>query len=415
MDDPGTDQPSAPPVAVGRGPAGGMPDGAAAGRRRRSAGRRRHGRPRARALVRRGARLPGRARTTRTCVCSSWSRARSPAVMAQIGQRLPDALMRALGDNPGFGPAANQALRLVEGAGFFCFLHDDVALDPSTISELVEETYRSNAGIVGPKLVDWDRPGACSSTSGSSADRVGVTARDGRGRASSTRSSTTPSATSSACPTACLLVRTDLFRALGGFDPGHRLLRRRPRPVLAGPPRRAPGCSSSPTPAPATASACRSGARTSTCSRCPSATACAPRCRRPTGFHLVGLSVFHVLYTICGHGGRAPQRPGPARCGPCSAPGCGSSSGCRLCSPAAAGSRPRARSPTPRWRASRVCGARPGCATSVASGRPSGRVVATGCRSSGGDLRQQLGGEDARANVVVWRSPSSCCWSAAGS
>ena len=46
----------------------------------------------------------------------------------------------------------------MEGSGFFCLLHDDVALDPDAIRQLVEETYRSNAGIVGPKLVDWEAP-----------------------------------------------------------------------------------------------------------------------------------------------------------------------------------------------------------------------------------------------------------------
>ncbi len=87
--------------------------------------------------------------------------------------RVPGALMRALGDNPGFGPAADEALKLVEGAGFFCFLHDDVALDPTAVSELVAETYRSNAGIVGPKLVDWDHPEVLQHV-GLSADRLGV-------------------------------------------------------------------------------------------------------------------------------------------------------------------------------------------------------------------------------------------------
>ena len=43
-----------------------------------------------------------------------------------------------------------------------------------------------------------------------------------------------------ALPSACLLVRADLFRAVGGFDPCDRLLRRRRRPVLAGAPRRRP-------------------------------------------------------------------------------------------------------------------------------------------------------------------------------
>src|SRR6478736_6013790 len=50
--------------------------------------------------------------------------------------------------------AANAALGAVEGATFLCFLHDDSTLDPDAIRLMVEEAYRSNAGIVGPKLVD---------------------------------------------------------------------------------------------------------------------------------------------------------------------------------------------------------------------------------------------------------------------
>jgi hypothetical protein len=66
-------------------------------------------------------------------------------------------------------------LHLVEGDnGFFCLMHDDVALEPNAIGLLVEELYRSNAGIVGPKLVDWDRPAVLQHV-GLSADRVGVT------------------------------------------------------------------------------------------------------------------------------------------------------------------------------------------------------------------------------------------------
>jgi len=80
-------------------------------------------------------------------------------LQARITRRLPDAFVRDLGANPGYGAAANEVLRLVEGdSGFFCFCHDDVALEPDTIRVLVEELYRSNAGIVGPKLVTWEEP-----------------------------------------------------------------------------------------------------------------------------------------------------------------------------------------------------------------------------------------------------------------
>ena len=39
-------------------------------------------------------------------------------IPARIRRRLPGAFVRAVAGNPGFGPAANQALRLVEGSGF---------------------------------------------------------------------------------------------------------------------------------------------------------------------------------------------------------------------------------------------------------------------------------------------------------
>ncbi len=67
--------------------------------------------------------------------------------------------MEDLGANPGFGPAANNVTQFVEGDnGFFCFCHDDVAFDPDAVRLMVEELYRSNAGIVGPKVVTWDNP-----------------------------------------------------------------------------------------------------------------------------------------------------------------------------------------------------------------------------------------------------------------
>src|SRR5205814_10300093 len=77
---------------------------------------------------------------------------------ARIAQVLPDAYVRRVEGNPGFGAAANEALAAVEGAAFFLFCHDDAAPDPDAVRQLVEEAMRSNAGIVGPKLVEWDRP-----------------------------------------------------------------------------------------------------------------------------------------------------------------------------------------------------------------------------------------------------------------
>ncbi len=123
--------------------------------------------------------------------------------------------MRVVGANPGYGPAANEAIRLVEGAGFFLFLHDDVALERDAVTQLVAEIYRSNAGIVGPKLLEWDEPSVLQSV-GFGADRFGVAL-----------SAVEPGELDQEqhdavrdvffLPTACLLVRIDLFRELGGF------------------------------------------------------------------------------------------------------------------------------------------------------------------------------------------------------
>ena len=71
---------------------------------------------------------------------------------------LSDAHVVRLAANRGFGAAANRAPAVVKGASFYLFCHDDVYLEPNTVSALVAEAFRSNAGVVGPKFVDWDEP-----------------------------------------------------------------------------------------------------------------------------------------------------------------------------------------------------------------------------------------------------------------
>ncbi|HEY6472490.1 MAG TPA: glycosyltransferase, partial [Acidimicrobiales bacterium] len=79
-------------------------------------------------------------------------------VTERVGRALPDAFVRSLPGRPGYGAASNEVLGMVEGAAFFLLLHDDVALDPDAIHRLVEESFRSNAGVVSPKFVNWDDP-----------------------------------------------------------------------------------------------------------------------------------------------------------------------------------------------------------------------------------------------------------------
>jgi GT2 family glycosyltransferase len=139
-------------------------------------------------------------------------------VVGQIRTVLPGAIVRIVEGNPGWGPVQNQVLRLVEGdAGFFCFLHDDVALEPGSISSLIEETFRSNAGLVGPKLVDWTDSRVLLHV-GVGVDRLGerVSVVD-PGEIDQEQHDAVRDVFT--VPSACLLVRADLFRELGGFCP----------------------------------------------------------------------------------------------------------------------------------------------------------------------------------------------------
>jgi len=136
----------------------------------------------------------------------------------RIRERVPNAFVRAVNGNPGFGTAANEVLRLVEGDnGFFCFLHDDVVLESGAIRLLVEELYRSNAGIVGPKLVTWANPGVLQHV-GLGVDRFGeIDPIVEPGEYDQEQHDAVRDVF--ALPSACLMVRADLFRVLGGFDP----------------------------------------------------------------------------------------------------------------------------------------------------------------------------------------------------
>ena len=136
----------------------------------------------------------------------------------RIQQRLSGAFVRAIGINVGFGSAANEVLRLVEGDnGFFLFCHDDVAPEPDALRLMVEELYRSNAGAVGPKLVEWDDPSVLQAV-GLGMDRFGeIDPVIEVGEVDQEQHDGVRDVF--VLPSAYLLVRADLFRDLGGFDP----------------------------------------------------------------------------------------------------------------------------------------------------------------------------------------------------
>ncbi len=131
---------------------------------------------------------------------------------------LPSALSHRDSNLRGFAAAANSVLELVDGAAFYLFMHDDVALEPQSIEVLVAESLRSNASILGPKLVDWSKPGHIRSV-GMAVDKMGVQAPYAEpGELDQAQHDRVRDAF--AVQGGATLVRADLFNELGGYDTG---------------------------------------------------------------------------------------------------------------------------------------------------------------------------------------------------
>jgi GT2 family glycosyltransferase len=136
---------------------------------------------------------------------------------ARIAADLPGAFVRRLAADSGFAAAANEALASVQGATFLLMCHDDVVLDSNAVRVLVEEAYRSNAGIVGPKLVSSDDPEILLEV-GRAIDRFGA-AYTGIEAGELDQEQHDGVRDVFYVPTAVMLVRVDLFGELEGFDP----------------------------------------------------------------------------------------------------------------------------------------------------------------------------------------------------
>lgn len=134
----------------------------------------------------------------------------------RIASILPTAFVKRLDADRGFSAAANEALVAVEGAAFYLFLHDDVRLGPDVVTSLVAEAFRSNGGIVGPKLVDWDYPTRLRSV-GYSVDPYGFSSSISEPDELDQSQHDTPREVF-AVSDACMLVRADLFSTVEGFN-----------------------------------------------------------------------------------------------------------------------------------------------------------------------------------------------------
>ncbi len=135
---------------------------------------------------------------------------------AQVRSVLGDAVIIDAAGSAGFADAANRILAADSKGEFLLVCHDDVALAPDAVSILVAEAQRSRAGIVGPKLVDWDRPEVIQQA-GYEVDRFGFAA-DIPGHAELDQEQHDGVRDVFGLPSAALLVRRALFMTLGGFD-----------------------------------------------------------------------------------------------------------------------------------------------------------------------------------------------------
>lgn len=141
----------------------------------------------------------------------------SEDLATRVADVLPEAYVRRFGSNRGFGATVNEVRSMVDGAAYYLLCHDDVALDADVVHLLVEEAFRSNAGIVSPKVVDWNDParlvhvGMSVDKGGSVVERVQPHEID-HGQHDAVRDVFV-------APGGVTLVRADLFDALGGYDP----------------------------------------------------------------------------------------------------------------------------------------------------------------------------------------------------
>lgn len=136
----------------------------------------------------------------------------------RVAAILPGAQVGRLSGTLGYAAATDAVLGKTPPSTHLLLCHDDIAPAPDALRLMVEEAYRSNAGIVTPKLVAWDQPDRILQV-GMAMTRGGApTARVERGELDQEQHDAVRDVF--VAPGGCMLVRSDLFSGLGGFDPG---------------------------------------------------------------------------------------------------------------------------------------------------------------------------------------------------
>ena len=139
------------------------------------------------------------------------------SVRERVISKIPEAIVTQVSNSKGFGEAANKVETLIEGAAFYLFLRDDTFVAADAVRLLVDEALESNAGILGPKVLDWNDPTRIVSM-GCLVDAFGVeTPFVELGELDQQQHDRVREAF--AVTGEAVLVRCDLFRTIGGFDP----------------------------------------------------------------------------------------------------------------------------------------------------------------------------------------------------
>lgn len=127
----------------------------------------------------------------------------------------PSIRLLALEENLGFAAGNNEGARIARG-GYFAFLNNDAAPQPGWLARLrTVLDSRAEVGLVSSCIVYLDRPEIVDSA-GDGLTRFGGAFKRSHGRPAS--EATAARDVFGACGAACL-IRADLFRELGGFDP----------------------------------------------------------------------------------------------------------------------------------------------------------------------------------------------------
>ncbi len=135
----------------------------------------------------------------------------------RIAEVAPSVFVRRRETASGFATAANEVIASVEGATFILFCHGDALLDRNALKVMVDEAVRSNAGIVGPKVVRASDRSQLLEV-GMTVDRLGAPHTEieldeiDQEQHDAVRDVFYVSGVT-------MLVRSDLFAEIGGFDP----------------------------------------------------------------------------------------------------------------------------------------------------------------------------------------------------